>query len=34
VARRAYESILEGQRHASVYAWLEKQKKKLKVSMY
>ena len=34
IARKAFESLLNGSRHSTVYAWLEKQRKKLKYKMY
>lgn len=34
LARRAFESLLSGSRHSTVYSWLEKQRKKMKVEMY
>ena len=34
LARRAFESLLEGSRHSTVYAWLERQRKGVKVRMY
>ena len=34
LARKSFESLLSGQRHSTVYAWLEKKKKEMKVSMY
>ena len=34
LARRAFEGLLQGQRHATVFSWLERNRKKLKLSMY
>ncbi len=34
LARKAFESLLTGSRHSTVYSWLEKKRKQLKVRMY
>ena len=34
LARIAFESLLSGNRHTTVYDWLQKEKKKLKLSFY
>ncbi|MBI2148131.1 RNA-processing protein [Candidatus Woesearchaeota archaeon] len=34
LARKAFESLLSGNRHSTVYAWLQKQRKQMRVSMY
>ncbi|MFA4887329.1 MAG: KH domain-containing protein [Candidatus Nanoarchaeia archaeon] len=34
LARKAIEALLSGSRHSTVYAWLEKQTKELKVRLY
>ena len=34
LARRAFESLLSGSRHSTIYSWLEKQKKDKKVRLY
>ena len=34
LARRAFESLLEGSRHTTVYAWLERQRKGMKARLY
>jgi len=34
VARLAFESLLSGSRHTTIYAWLEKEKKKSKGNIY
>ncbi len=34
LARKAFEGLLSGQRHATIYAWLEKQRKNMKYRMY
>src|SRR3989338_6699319 len=34
LTRKAFESLLGGARHSTVYAWLEKQRKRLKYKMY
>ncbi len=34
LARKAFESLLMGNRHTTVYAWLEKQRKRSKSMMY
>ena len=34
LARRAFESLLSGSRHSTVYSWLEKQRKKNKARWY
>ncbi len=34
LARKAFESLLAGNRHSTVYAWLEKQKKEMIKRMY
>ena len=34
LARKAFESLLSGSRHTTVYAWLEKHRKEIKHKMY
>lgn len=34
LCRRAFEGLLNGQRHATIFSWLEKQKKKMRNEMY
>jgi len=34
LARKAFESLLSGSRHSTVYSWLEKERKKRKVGLY
>ncbi|MBS3168139.1 RNA-processing protein [Candidatus Woesearchaeota archaeon] len=33
LARKAFESLLGGSRHSTIYAWLDRQKKKLKIKL-